>query len=149
MALVALQRRNRLVSLVYDRIDLLSGFSDFLRANIGNALLIPIENALNALNALLHRHRKPLIEHPDGVLTEFAHIDTHSPAVANGFLKLTQGRSRLRHLLFDLLHHRVCLQIGGAHAGAVAQLQDALVAHGLSELAQRLALHVQRRLDLV
>lgn len=128
MALVALQRRNRLVSLVYDRIDLLSGLSDFLRANIGNALLIPIENALNALNALLHRHRKPLIEHPDGVLTESAHIDTHSPAVANGFLKLTQGRNNLRLTAADLLRHRECLQLGIAHFASVAQLHDSLVA---------------------
>lgn len=115
MALVALQRRNRLVSLVYDRVDLLSGLSGLLSADIGDALLIPIESALNALNALLHRHRKPLIEHPDGVLAELVHIDSHGPAVADDFLKLIQGRSHSRHPGFDLLHHRECLQIGGGH----------------------------------
>lgn len=41
--------------------------------------------------------------------------------------ELTQGRSRLRQIAAELLHHRVCLQLGGAHAGAVAHFHDALV----------------------
>ena len=41
--------------------------------------------------------------------------------------ELTQGRSRLRQIAVELLHHRVCLQLGGAHAGAVARFHDALV----------------------